>query len=169
MAVIELRSHLNPQHVFVVFPADMDDHTHRGLYDHHYVSPRVAWADCMGDWPTRHTPYGPLVSDRLEEFLYSLALYLKDKGPNPVVSEFWPRPPKAETILRLHKLDKDKHQYFNDYGEASNAKSKAHDRRWREVPPWANGTLTPAQIYGLYPHAQHNSLYRLVWWRVRCA
>jgi hypothetical protein len=163
MAVIEFRSLVNPDHIFMIFPSDLHPDNRWG-YTNKAVNPQVAFADCMGDYPTKHTPPGLLISERLEEFLHALARHMRANGCNPVISQMWPKEPKADTIQRFHKLkysDK-KPTYYNHHGETSVALSAKHDTRWTPVPEWAHGANTPAQIYGLYTHGWHNSLYALI-------
>ncbi len=169
MAVIELpRSEKNPQHIISVFPSPLND-MRSWDYSANAISPYVAWSDCINDYPTRHTPYGVMPSDRLEEFLFLLASYMKANGANPVIADMWPRQPEPAKLLRFHEL---KHggsnppPLFNaNSGETSKAAKYRNNRDWREVPPWATGHNTAAQVYQLYPHGWHNSLYQLVWYR----
>ncbi len=166
MAVIELRSTVNTDHILAIFPAPLNDFR-AWDYSDKAISPYVAFADCMGDYPTRHTPYGVMTSERIEEFLYALALYLKEKGANPVIADMWPRKPDPVKLMRFHELKyaEGKTTYFSEHGETSKAAKYKNDRRWREVPPWALGDNSAGQIYGLMQHGWHNSLYQLVFMR----
>lgn len=164
MPVIEFRSLKEPQHVFAVMPSALNDD--RWNYTDKAIAPQIVWADCMGDYPTRHTPYGVVVSERLEEVLHALATHLAaDPTHVRLLSDIWPREPHADHVLALHKLKYNpaKPTYYTQYGETSVAKSKKGESGWYEVPTWANGANDPAQIYGLYPQYQHHALHQFVW------
>ncbi len=159
MAVIELRSTVNPDHILAIFPAPLNDFR-AWDYSDKAISPYVAFSDCMGDYPTRHTPYGVMTSERIEEFLYALALYLKDKGANPVIADMWPRKPDPAKLMRFHELkyDEGKTVYFSEHGETSKAKKYKHDSRWREVPPWALLSICDMSILLLYSFANSSGV-----------
>lgn len=164
MAVIEFRSLVNPQHVFAVMPGILNDNSWN--YSEKAISPYFVWADCINDYPTRHTPYGLVISERFEEFLHALALHLQDKPKHvQALAEKWPRIARDEVILRFHKIkyNESKKTYYNEYGETSVARSCQHDRRWTLVLEHANGGNTPAQCYSMMPHGYNNSLYRFLW------
>jgi hypothetical protein len=143
-------SKLNPQHAFNVAATDrIGDGS--WIYSDKIISPRVVWADCMGDAPTRHTPYAPLISERLEEFLYTLACYLAEHGCNADIASMWPRDLEPSRINRFANItyNERKPTYYNMYGETSTAKRHATENNWSKVPEWATGNNDAAKIYSL--------------------
>lgn len=164
MAVIEFQSKSNPQHVFCILPANVDFFSSaRWEYSDKTISPRVCWSDCINDYPTKHTPWGLLISERLEEFLYSLACYMKEHGCNPVISSMWAKNLNPVIVQRFYemKYNEKRKSYYNQFGETSISVKKGKERGWKEIPEWATGSNNPATIYGLWEHGQHNSLYAL--------
>lgn len=146
----DMPSKLNPSHVFNI--ANDDRFCLHWAWSDAVISPRIVWADCMGDGRTRHTPYAPLNSERLEEFLYTLACYMAENGCNEEIASIWPCDLEPSRIARFANLAASgrKPVYYNRSGETSTAKRCGHSSsEWTQVPEWAQGNNDAGTIYGL--------------------
>lgn len=121
----------------------------------------VYWAskyDTYGDGMTQHSHELPIHLDDMEDFLASLAVYLTEGAGSDrqihieLVERNWPKNYSLsnQRILFLAGLrQKDgKTTYFSlTENKVSSSDSKRHDKRWVEVPDWADGS--PAAVYRL--------------------
>jgi hypothetical protein len=108
-----------------------------------------------GDGMTQHAPLCAAAAERFGDYCASLATYiLEDPNGREALAQldkagYWPRyrMPSTPRIMFAHGLrHKDREdgktvRYNVDDCKTSMAESKRHDRRWEDVPHWANGTL----------------------------
>ena len=132
----------------------------RDTYYRSGIKSAVDWASkyqTYDDGITQHAEQDPLVLNDLEDFLASLAIYLLEGSPDreehlALIERCWPKNYSLnnQRILFLAGLrpKEGKTTYFclTD-NKVSNADSKKHDKRWIEVPDWADGS--PGTVYRL--------------------
>lgn len=140
-----------------------DDST--ALWDQYYRAAGAvcAWAGTYltyGDSNTPHSHTSVLLKTKAGDFLGSLACYLFEKEDDPdyqkmlrIVAHRWPdmnRWQNRQAIvfaigLRPKKVPEGKLRnplYYNLASlKTSSAESKRYDKRWQEVPDWADGSL----------------------------
>ena len=123
----------------------------------------VSWArkyDTYGDTITQHSGNQILQVCDMEDFFASLATYLMSGGEEgadrrehmEMVADCWPRNSEisSERIIFLAGLRQkdDKKTYYSSIdNKVSGSEGKRHDKRWSEVPDWADGS--PAAVYRL--------------------
>lgn len=101
-----------------------------------------------GDGDIQHSPTGAVRSGDFEDYLASLAIAIKEGKLGRLaldrLASHWPNPDNDTRIVWLEKL-RYKHgvkTYYN-YAErkVSKVADKRNDRRWKEVPTWADGSV----------------------------
>lgn len=101
-----------------------------------------------GDGDIQHSPTGPVRTEDFEDYLASLAIALKERKFSHLALDrlvsHWPRPDNDTRIVWLEKL---RYKYgvktYYNYTDAKVSKvaDKKNDRRWQEVPNWADGSV----------------------------
>ncbi len=126
-------------------------HSYRADWKDHYrsadrhVADWVGWFDTLGDGNTQHTPEVPVPCDWLGDYTASLAAYLIDAHEEDVAmvaATFYRSTIDLATIrfAASVKYNPDKRRWYSmDERKISAADSRRHDRRWKEVPTWADG------------------------------
>ena len=105
-----------------------------------------------GDGMVQHSPLESLEPANTIDYLYSLAEFLL-QNPKEIeeVRSGWAYDESSQTIAFLASLhwkeEKTKYYSFNDC-KVSGADSKRHDKRWTEIPQYADGTLS--SVYRLF-------------------
>jgi hypothetical protein len=125
-------------------------------------SPHVAdWAgryDTYGHGIVQHSPEVTVGVDRMGDYCASLATFAAGDGDAArLVGRHWPAPLSRATIRFLLGIRhvEGKRRYFNRQElKVSSSESKRHDRRWMEVPDWADGTVKSAYMLFDFPHPQ---------------
>jgi len=114
--------------------------------------------DTLGDGMCAHSPAWPIPREKFVDYCYSLADYLV-KNPQKYADcgmikyEFMPdcydeRIAFAASIVYKDTSDKGKRQYYSlSEKKLSTADKLRYDKRFEEVPPWADGT--PEAVYRL--------------------
>lgn len=119
--------------------------------DRNSACPVCQWAGfycTYGDGIVQHSPDLAVQREMLADFCASLAQHLQvNPGDVEVVAKHWPNHlPSRSRILFLAGLrykDDGKRRYFHEHDDkVSAAESKRHDKRWEEVPTWADGSLS---------------------------
>lgn len=125
------------------------------LFDQRYraVGYLAVWAGMYptyGDGLIQHGPESVVYKGYFSDYLVSLADHLLK---NPEACEFlslnWPQrtEPLFENMVFAFsvKYKEGKTQYYNlQDRKVSSADSKRHDKRWEEVPSWADGSVESA-------------------------
>lgn len=116
-----------------------------------------------GDGIGQHSGNGPIGRDLTPDFLASLATYLLNpKTPEEhlaQVKSHWHFDIGENKIKFLHsvRFKEGKRQYYSTSDEkVSTAEGKRHDRRWHEVPEYADGSVSA--IYRLFGFEYSNIL-----------
>lgn len=133
------------------------------FFDFNNLRGIAAWCaiyETYGDGNIQHTPALPIRQELMADFLASFAKHcLEDEKLLAHVESFWPRP--VENSLFQFALNikyvEDKTRYYSwDEQKISSADSKRHDRRWHEIPGWANGSPRAALqlIFQKSPHSE---------------
>lgn len=119
--------------------------------------------ETFGDGNCQHTPLTACRANQMTDFCLSLARYLL---ANPA-EEFQTyalqlKPCSRETVLFLAGINykEAKRQWFNlTDNKLSTSDSKRHDKRWHEVPSWADGTVASAiQLFSLAKNGRYEVL-----------
>ena len=105
-----------------------------------------------GDGLTQHSPMYGLRPESTIDFLYSLGdhlLHNPDRFGDASSGWAYDEPEQTIAFLASVKWKEGKPRYysFNDR-KVSSTDSKRYDKRWAEIPEWANGTLT--SVYRLF-------------------
>lgn len=104
------------------------------------------------DGMVQHSSMTPVLADQFTDYLASLAVYIYagnlDDGNWDTLCLEWPRCDISRNRvefarnLKWSAPDGRAKQYYNLHDlRVSRSRSKAHDRRWEEVPEWADGSL----------------------------
>ena len=98
-----------------------------------------------GDGMCQHSPMGNLEPGNTIDFLYSMADHLlKNPADLDIARSGWAYDESVQTIAFLASLHwkegKTKYYSFGDM-KVSSADSKRYDKRWAEIPEYADGTL----------------------------
>jgi hypothetical protein len=120
----------------------------------------AGWFQTYGDGMTQHSHASPIQRQDVLDYLASLAAYLvehHDSETLECLAKDWPNPECnvgrvsvtfALSVKRKETTDKNgysKRQYYSmDARKVSTADAKRNDRRWEEVPEYANGTAQSA-------------------------
>ena len=111
------------------------------------IAPEVNEYQTYGDGMTQHSKSWVVSSDNIQDFLVSLVVFLKD-NPDYIetVSGRWPHDEIPRDRVRFYeglRYDPEKHRqlYNNETKKKSSADSKRHDKRWQEVPNFADGSF----------------------------
>lgn len=118
----------------------------------------VEWAKAystLGDGLTQHTPERPIELEELADFLASTASYLLNgiEEERELVAKKWPHFSfTSEKIiftanLRPAEEGKKTVYFYPSEQKTSTNEKKAYDRRWHEIPAWADGST--AIVYTL--------------------
>src|SRR5262249_44623856 len=101
--------------------------------------------ECYNDPGVQHTPEGAVSREQLGDYCASLLTYLlAHPEDTAIVAKGWDFPPTAEQGLFFEGLrfKERKRQWFSrSHRKVSTADSKRHDRRWEEIPSWADGSF----------------------------
>lgn len=122
------------------------------------ISDRIFMFQTYGDGITQHSNEWCVSCDRFADVCASLATFLQtDPGVTAeekaeiVGYRIWPELPsdrKLAFFASVRYSDKAKRFYTTaDGGKVSAAESRQYDKRWREVPSWADGS--PQAVYDL--------------------
>jgi len=120
-----------------------------------YVDSHAGMFLVYNDWPVQHSTESCVPVGQFSDWINSLAAHLV---ANPLreddlamLADNWPRSnPENEKIVLACKIKyrEDKRQYYSLQEEkVSTAESKRHDKRWEDVPSWADGGLSA--VFGL--------------------
>jgi hypothetical protein len=95
-----------------------------------------------GDGLTQHAPSTPALKEDMADYLASLASWLvNNPGDIEEVRRFYDPIQRRKVLFAATIKHKDKRQWYSMVEEkVSSADSRRHDRRWNEVPDWANGS-----------------------------
>lgn len=101
----------------------------------------------FGDGETAHTPTSAVPVSLFTDYCISLATHLL-ANPEESFSCYHVRCEVPETVIRFLATVRhlnDKRQWFSMSGlKVSSSESKQHDKRWTEVPTWADGSVAGA-------------------------
>jgi len=130
----------------------------------------ACWFDTYGDGMVQHSHEAPLARSEALDYVASLASALvanHSEDALACVEHNWPHPKQQigrDLIVFAQGLryKEDKRRYYNKCDrKVSAAESKRHDKRWDEVPSWADGSIKsvlalvnaefnkPLETYGL--------------------
>jgi hypothetical protein len=115
------------------------------------------------DWPTQHSHESCVPADRFTDWINSLAAHLVATPEDAkAFIESWPRsnPDNAKIVLACKiKYREDKRQWYSLAEEkVSASESKRNDRRWEDVPSWADGSFKA--VFGIVCHGYGDLIYR---------
>lgn len=136
----------------------------------------AGWAGsylAYNDGTIQHSGEGLVPAENLADYLGSLAQYLSNHPEARVtLAHKWPHRQMGDShwkdiaFFASLKFREGKRQFYcRNEQKVSASESKRHDRRWEEVPPWADGSLKA--IMGLCNTGDHSALewyanYKLV-------
>ncbi len=111
--------------------------------------PLCAWSgiyETYGDRNIQHSHETPVQDIHFADWCASLASHCRHNPDDlDIVAKNWPREDSKELLQFLATIrHKDgKRVYFSRPDKkTSSADSKRHDRRWEEIPEWANGSVS---------------------------
>lgn len=118
-----------------------------GSLDNSTLAAFDAWQfDVLGDGMTQHSPMYAVRMHNAMDFLYSLAAFLLEH-PEEADLSMWPNRYNSKDFAFAVKVKyrEDKRQWYSmQESKVSSAESKRNDRRWEEIPSWADGTFDSA-------------------------
>ena len=123
-----------------------------------FIAPEANEYVTYGDGMTQHGPAYAVPATEIQDFLLSLASYLRE-NPEDIesVSYRWHTIDirrEAINFYKFLKYDPDKTSYYNSETlKKSSAPSRRHDKRWAEIPNYADGSLK-AVFFFFCPHYQ---------------
>ena len=129
----------------------------------------VDWArefDTLGDGETQHSPDTWVHEDQLPDFCCSILLHLQSHPEDleSIAKKYhFPQIYNKEILFFASlKYKEGKTQYFSrNEQKVSTSANKAHDKRWKEVLPWMDGS--PDAVYALWLNGTaHDLLTRYV-------
>jgi len=144
--------------------ADLSNHT--GFYGNpaQYLGQHCYQYDTYGDGSTQHSPDYLVGKEGLRDYWGSLAYHLVEHPEDiPIVEKEWPRGISTTTVAFFMKVKHDpnkKRWYCLATEKVSASEKKRHDKRWQEVPEWADGTTNA--IYRFMIQSFHSFTDRLV-------
>jgi hypothetical protein len=124
------------------------DHSYRTNTNH-----LADWAgrfDTYGDGITQHSPEYPALIEDFPDYCGSLASFIMAGGQNAEIAAkyladcaWWNCTSTQFVRFAITvKYDENKRRYFSkDAQKTSTSDAKRHDRRWEEIPSWANGGI----------------------------
>ena len=133
-------------------------------------------SNAVADWAQQYGTYGDgnvqhedasfVRTDGMADYLRSLAVHLLSSRMTAVaddldaVAHAWPNHCMGDDALEFaltvkHRQDKTVYYSLAEC-KVSSAESKRHDKRWDEIPEWANGTVKSA--YGLVSRARAGAM-----------
>jgi hypothetical protein len=144
MSRIVFRS-LGNQNIAYTAHDDSVDNWHSYWKDqHHRIGGWCGQFDTYGDGLTQHSPETPVRKENMADYLASLAQHLLD---NPESIEVVSRKFGCGANVRFVRFmagvrfNEKKPQFYNRSElKVTSSASKRHDRRWEEVPSWADGS-----------------------------
>lgn len=140
MNTITIKSLLDPTNIRY----RLEDSSYRSnLLTHSFMQYEV-----MGDGECQHTPSYDIGACRFTDFCLSVAQYLID-NPDAEIHSFQvccdPIPTELWDFLRSVKYSETTRKWFClQLRKVSSNESKRYDKRWMEVPKWANGEVKSA-------------------------
>jgi len=114
------------------------------------IAPEVNEFQTYNDGMIQHGPLYAVSAENIQDFLVSLLIFLKDCHGNSeleTVSERWPHDRISRDRAKFYeglRYDPDEHRqtlYNNETMKKSNAESKRFDKRWIEIPNFADGSF----------------------------
>lgn len=129
-----------------------------------WIAPFATYYETYGDGNVQHSPDIAIPVSMFSDWCASLASFLIDPANQDaleIVVSHWPARYNdcmlRDRIVNAAKIrhNPEKRQWFNlDTLAVSKADSKRHDKRWEEVPPYADGSI--GAVFGLL-RAKHNA------------
>ena len=111
------------------------------------IAPEVNEFQTFNDGMNQHSPLWAVSSDNIQDFIVSLLLFLKDNLDYlETVSDRWPRNEVSADRIKFYeglKYNSESYRqalYNDDAMKKSNAESKRYDKRWQEIPRFADGS-----------------------------
>ena len=145
-------SELHPEaHAFIFHTSSMDlwDACYRGR-NNNFLSMHVGMYPTHGDGMTQHGSEHPVYPENAEDAMLSFAAWVdRDVFGMPLdemgrVAGCIPSVPNWSTVAAamkvVHKGENKRTWYEKDTFKVSSSESKRHDKRWEEVPSWADGS-----------------------------
>ena len=144
------------------------------------IAPEANEFQTYNDGMIQHSPLWCVSSDNIQDFLVSLLIFLKGcHGTEELetVSQRWPNDDISRDRVKFYeslKYDPEKYKqtlYNNETMKKSNAESKRHDRRWEEIPNFADGSFMAVFRFFLESHnsaldryAKYQNIRRIMGW-----
>jgi len=158
MMSIRFPSVLNPTKVGYEWTNDSMTFWNQARNSNNVLHMSAGFYETYGDGNCQHTPLVACNSNQMTDFCLSLTRHLLahpevEFRSYPIQFE----PTTKETVLFLASIEynADKRQWFNTAtNKLSASESKAHDKRWFQVPAWADGSV--ASAVGLFNLAKGN-------------
>jgi len=122
-------------------------------YSNNQVSAYAGQFLVYNDWPTQHSPESLVPSESFPDYLHSLGTYLfsldvtseEYQRALKILANWWPREGQGEEEAQFCcgvKQRGEKTTYFSrQERKISTSPSKRYDKRWEEVPSWADGSF----------------------------
>lgn len=157
---VQFRSIGNPEWAYAWYDRSLDyDLRRHGPY----VADHAGMFMVYSDWPTQHSHESCVPADRFTDWINSLAAHLVATPEDAkAFIESWPRSnPDNEKIVLACKIKyrEDKRQWYSLAEEkVSASESKRNDRRWEDVPSWADGSFKA--VFGIVCHGYGDLIYR---------
>ena len=142
---------LTRENIVYTFTSDSMEHWKQAYHMTGVVSRHFAEYNTYGDGDVQHTPQTVCHKNNIEDLFASLAAHLSVNAEDMAKffnSLAWPTDRHSERDIRFAlsiKYNEKKRQYFSTQeNKVSSADSKRHDRRWNEVPSYADGSVESA-------------------------
>lgn len=114
----------------------------------------AGWFQTYGDGMVQHSPDRPVVRTDALDYLASMVAHLYDSHDEETlacVAQHWPHPEchigRSAVVFALGlRYVEGKRRYYtiSDGYKVSSSDSKRHDKRWTEVPEYADGSVVAA-------------------------
>ncbi len=123
------------------------------------IAPEANEYQTYDDGMVQHSPLWAVSSDNVQDFIISLLFFLKDNTEYiETVAYRWPHEKILNDRVKFYeslKYDSEKYKqplYNKETLKKSNAESKRHDRRWEEIPNFADGSFIAVFRFLLESH-----------------
>lgn len=148
MTPIRFPSVLNPDKVGYEWTNDSMTFWDTAYHNAGVLHCSAGFYETLGDGNCQHAPLMACRTNQLTDFCLSLTRFLL---ANPTTEfyigsgTFEPLPAEGVMFLTGINYRDDKRQWFNlSDRKVSSAESRQHDKRWFQVPTWADGTVASA-------------------------
>jgi hypothetical protein len=131
-----------------------------------FLSGAAGYFETLGDGDCQHTPLMPSPLALFSDYAISFSAHILANAGDaefcdrlaiyPLEVDF--RPGTAQFLAGI-RYNSDKAQYVNlPERKISSADSKRHDKRWTEVPRWADGSIASAvQLYWMFARPEQGA------------